>query len=179
MLTDEARLQAALELREVAGQRGRWKLAFRGSSMLPTLREGDLLSVVRASAGELGGGEIVVFRRRDQYVVHRFLGRSPFDGRLLTKGDNCLRRDQPIEAEALVGRVVGVDRGGQRLELGPPAGRARSALASLLSLSVSATLEVARAARRRIDPGLRLRLPLPLRQRLREWALASQRLLLR
>ena len=62
MTTPDARRAAALHLHDAfVKTRGEEWLRFQGSSMAPTLREGDLLSVRHVAPGELAFGDIVVF----------------------------------------------------------------------------------------------------------------------
>ncbi|MGC8723070.1 MAG: S24/S26 family peptidase [Acidobacteriota bacterium] len=58
----------------------------RGASMEPLLSEGDRVEVVLAAREELKAGDLVVFRRGEERVVHRFLKGLP--GGFLEGGPN-------------------------------------------------------------------------------------------
>jgi hypothetical protein len=118
MITPEARRAAALHLHDAFAQtRGEIWLRFQGSSMAPTLREGDILGVRQVATAELACGDIVVFAVAEASVVHRLL-RAPRRGAsLLTKGDNAWRTDRPFAPERLIGRVCTVRRGAVRIDL--------------------------------------------------------------
>jgi signal peptidase I len=86
----------------------------RGKSMIPILKEGDLARVVH-DISDLKPGDIVIFRKGWYLIAHRVL--LQFDdksGRKLyiTQGDRSKHPDSPIEECEIVGRVVGVLRGG-------------------------------------------------------------------
>ena len=60
-------------------------IAVAGTSMLPFLEDGDRIEVVRARPALLSPGQVVVFRRGEEIVIHRFLGAR--GGLFLEKGD--------------------------------------------------------------------------------------------
>ena len=108
---------------EVAGSFGHVCLRVSGTSMVPAIRPGDLVSVERARAAEIAPGEIVVFAREGRLIVHRVVARtgSPGDGYLVTRGDRTRRNDALVSSAELVGRVTQIARGHCRV-------RARSGL---------------------------------------------------
>ena len=81
------------------------RVTVTGSSMEPTLRDGDGVAVVRAAREELRRGDLMVFERAGEVTVHRFLGGK--GDRFLEKGDaHALGAWRPWP-EAL-GKVVAV-----------------------------------------------------------------------
>lgn len=65
-----------------------------GVSMLPTMKEGDLVTVRRAKSYEIGS--VLVFHYKGELLIHRLLKIE--NGRLFCKGDNAFRlEDLPIE----------------------------------------------------------------------------------
>ena len=60
-------------------------LLVTGSSMEPFLKEGDLVEAVRTRPMELRRGQILVIRRGEEVVIHRFL--AGHASRFLEKGD--------------------------------------------------------------------------------------------
>lgn len=95
---------------------GQWsgplRVRVRGGSMLPTLRPGDVVRVEPAGPDDLRPGDVVLCRNGRGALLHRFLGRTP-EGWLLTQGDAHLSPDPPWPPEALLGRALGVERGGR------------------------------------------------------------------
>lgn len=94
---------------------GSLKVYINGSSMLPSLRPGDYVLVEACQAGSLRPGEILVARREADLVTHRLLGQAA-QGWLL-KGDASALADEPIPAEAILGRVVALVRDGKQISL--------------------------------------------------------------
>jgi len=94
-----------------AGKMSRMKV--RGHSMYPLLRDGDTL-VVRHGR-EITRGDVVVCLRADETVVHRVIRIAR--NRVLTKGDNVLGFDPPVEVSQVVGRAIRVE-GSRELALG-------------------------------------------------------------
>lgn len=107
-----AQLDAAMGL---MGRRGGGAvLPMRGESMLPMLREGQLVAV-DLSPFEPELGDLLLFRQQDYLVVHRFLGpASQEDGSpaFRTRGDGLPGLDPSVERARVRGRVRAIeDRG--------------------------------------------------------------------
>jgi signal peptidase I len=104
----------------VWGQTGREQLIpVTGHSMLPLLREDDQVLVAHG-ASEIRRGDVVVFRLADgTLAAHRVLRlrRDPAGLILLTKGDNVPHLDPPVRGEQIIGRVLGIRRGGRSMSL--------------------------------------------------------------
>ena len=153
MTTPDARRAAALHLHDaLVKTRGEEWLRFQGSSMAPTLCEGDLLSVRHVAAGELAFGDIVVFEGAEASVVHRLLCAPRLRAPLLTKGDNAWRLDQPFAPDRLVGKVCTVRRGAVRIEVERGRWRWRSRAIALASLLEAGAVSLTVAVRRRWFP---------------------------
>lgn len=90
---------------------GHLRLRVSGTSMLPALRPGDVVELRSCGSTPAGPGEIVMFRRDGGLVVHRVLRR--FDTCLVTQGDSLAAPDAPVAHAEVLGRVVGLSRGGR------------------------------------------------------------------
>ncbi len=77
------------------------------ASMRPVFSPGDKIGVKR-KARPYGFGDIVLYRDREGYCVHRIIGKK--DGRFLTKGDRRRVSDPPLEKEAVFGHAVWVKK---------------------------------------------------------------------
>lgn len=103
---------------------------FHGPSMIPTLREGDVLEVEHYKERSIRRGDIVwaIPSAGQTAVIHRVRDIWP-DG-LRTRGDNCERSDLWVTAPAQVlGRVRAAWRGSKRVPLrGGWAGHAQASL---------------------------------------------------
>ena len=102
---DSARSMAA----EVLQSNGVLRLGVTGSSMLPALWPGDVVTLAATANPRIG--EIVLFQRGDQFVIHRVIRVASLPGQVFTRGDSMSDRDHPIAASEVLGRVVSVRRG--------------------------------------------------------------------
>lgn len=125
---------------EVVRTYGEVRLRVFGTSMAPSLLPGDLVSIQRARASEISTGEIVLFARAGRFFVHRVVERdaqmasqSGDETRLVTRGDRLLQNDPAVSSSELLGRVVAIERRGERLT--PDAAAPNSQLARLLRSS--------------------------------------------
>jgi len=102
-----AMLDAAIELIGKTGRLG--SVAVTGFSMLPTFAGVEHLAV-EFSPAKLAFGDVVVFRQRENLVVHRLVQRRPHEGalRLRTRGDGKIAFDPWVDPAAVIGRVVAV-----------------------------------------------------------------------
>ena len=92
-------------------------LELRGTSMLPSLWPGDLLTIQNAEHREVVPGDIVLVMRDDRFFVHRLIERRQDQDRVLwiTRGDAVPQNDPPVRASELLGSVVGIQRGDHSL----------------------------------------------------------------
>lgn len=95
------------------------RLRVARESMRPFLRPGDWVVAEKVGEDSLRMGDIVLFVRGSDLVVHRYLGTVRREGRvlLLTKGDGRFFFDPPWPASRLVGRVLEVHKGRRVLRL--------------------------------------------------------------
>jgi hypothetical protein len=91
-------------------------LTLRGSSMAPTLRDGDRLLVASFAAGEAPRkGDVVIAKLTGRLVAHRLVAQTPQG--VLTRGDACVRDDPALEQDEILARVVAVDRSSSKSEV--------------------------------------------------------------
>ncbi|MFZ0394839.1 MAG: S24/S26 family peptidase [Terracidiphilus sp.] len=116
-MAKETHLQAACcdLAADVALASGSVRLRVTGSSMLPALRAGDLVTVERCSLEEFEPDAMVLFRRGDGLVLHRLVRKT--GDSVLTRGDSLPRYDEPVGTSAIVGRAVSVLRNGRPVNL--------------------------------------------------------------
>jgi signal peptidase I len=100
---------------EVARTFGRLRLRVTGTSMMPSIQPGDLLSVGRVGLREASPGEIVLFARGGRLFAHRIVerGGNPHDPYLVTRGDRLLDNDPPVFQSELLGHVKAIERRGR------------------------------------------------------------------
>lgn len=103
---------AAAMVRALIATKGSATIRLTGKSMAPYLEEGDLAVVARAEYFSVGA--IYVYARLGDggIVAHRMVGEHP--GGIVVKGDHA-RFKEIAPAEAILGEVVGVNRGDGRV----------------------------------------------------------------
>jgi hypothetical protein len=104
---------AACELvEEVVRTFGHARFRAFGTSMVPSILPGDLVSVQRAGFSEISTGDVVVYSREGRLFAHRAVGLSgdTSDPRLIARGDRLCDNDAPISSTALLGRVTSIER---------------------------------------------------------------------
>ena len=109
---------------EVVRKFGEVRLRVSGTSMVPSILPGDLVSIQRASLREISPEEIVVFLRKGRFIVHRVVDRkaavvecSSTAPCLITRGDRLRQDDTPVSALELLGRVISIERDNRKVEL--------------------------------------------------------------
>jgi SOS-response transcriptional repressor LexA len=92
---------------------GTFHLKAWGTSMLPSVWPGDLLTIQGAAHEEAVPGDIVLVLRDNHFFVHRLveMQRSQDCDSLITRGDAMPDNDPPAAASELLGRVAGIRRG--------------------------------------------------------------------
>src|SRR5437867_9676058 len=107
-----------------------------GASMQPTIEDGELITVAPVVPESVKRGDILLYQNERSVVAHRVVGvvkgtvtinggdSPPY----LMRGDASVSCDPPVAREQVIGRVVGVQRGGRNLVLD-------SRLANLLRLA--------------------------------------------
>ena len=93
-------------------QQGRCCLRVSGTSMLPTLWPGDLVSVKRPSASRMSVGDIVLYRRSGRFFLHRLVALPDRSGGgFVARGDSMPHADSPVAVDEIVGVLEGVSHG--------------------------------------------------------------------
>jgi signal peptidase I len=98
---------------------GGLRLPALGTSMVPAIHPGDVLSIQPVNPKEVSLGDIVVYAREQVLVVHRIVRTSDDSSEpyLVTRGDRLLRDDTPILPGALLGRVASIERKNRRVNV--------------------------------------------------------------
>ena len=112
---------------EYLAQNGSMTYTNVGVSMLPLLRQGkDLFTVRKKGPERCRVGDVVLYRRRDQYVLHRVVQVRDRDYVIL--GDNCVQREYGIRDEDILGVLTDFVRGGKEYSVSDPGYRLYSTL---------------------------------------------------
>ena len=86
-----------------------------GSSMLPSIWPGDVLTIRRRPVSETRTGEIAVFTRHGRLFAHRVVAHA--GPHLVTQGDGLPTPDGPVSDTELLGVVVSVSRDGKTAQV--------------------------------------------------------------
>lgn len=132
---------------------GEVRLRVFGTSMVPSILPGDLISVQRAGVSEISSGEVVLYVREGRMFVHRVVDRgvvacagSPEHLLLITRGDRLRHNDPPVSSAELLGRVISIERGDQKFGALPRFRTSNGLLLRLLQTSDYATCLYVRLA---------------------------------
>jgi hypothetical protein len=129
---------------------GELRLKVTGSSMLPSIWPGDILTIRRQNLDQIGPGEIVLVARDGGLCAHRVLAKS---GPLLTtRGDALPCADPPVPFDQVLGRVTSILRGRTRISPRPSVNIRHRLLSSLLRRSNTLTILLLRLHALRRQP---------------------------
>jgi signal peptidase len=93
---------------EVARLAGEVRLKLTGTSMMPAMWPGDIVTVQRCQLADLRPGHVALCRVEGKLLAHRVM--RTFHDRLITRGDSVPCSDPPVEASAIVGYVTNIAR---------------------------------------------------------------------
>jgi hypothetical protein len=98
------------------------RLRALGTSMLPAVWPGDLLTITPVPYGAIRAGEIVLCVRNGRFCIHRLMhvGSINGDANWITRGDSLAHHDPALPATAILGRVASIARGRRMLAPRPP-----------------------------------------------------------
>jgi Peptidase S24-like len=102
---------------DVLSLSGSARLRVTGSSMLPSILPGDVLTVQRLGSNEVRAGDVVVIRRNGRLFAHRLIGHCGRVPQPITRGDSLSRSDAPVPAEEFLGRITSIRRQEKRITL--------------------------------------------------------------
>ncbi len=78
---------------------------FQGVSMMPMLRQDkDIFTVIKKTEERCKKYDVVLYRRGEQYVLHRIVKVQP-DGYIIL-GDNCMYKERNIRDADIIGVLV-------------------------------------------------------------------------
>jgi len=98
-----------------------------GLSMQPAIRDGETVTLAPLQMREPRRGDVVLSNQAGRLVAHRLVGfAAGADGRIdfVLRGDASSSCDAPVDREAILARVITVDRHGRPVDLDSFAARA-------------------------------------------------------
>ena len=95
-----------------------FRLKAQGYSMLPFIRNDDILTVSPLTLSPITVGSVVAFisHRTGRLVIHRIIGKK--NGRYFLKGDSTLSADGLMVKDHILGCLTKVERSGKAVGLG-------------------------------------------------------------
>lgn len=89
-----------------------------GFSMLPFIRDGDIITVSPMKTGYISTGDVVAarFASKNKVLVHRVVKIT--DNSFLLRGDNCLKNDGIVSCPNILGKVTKIERRGKEKRFG-------------------------------------------------------------
>jgi len=126
---------------EVVRTFGGVRLRVFGTSMVPSVLPGDLISVQKTGLADISPGEIVLFSQQGRLFAHRVVRRvrSVVNPYLITRGDRLGQDDPPVSSSELLGRVSSIERGNRQPESPSQRNGRERVVARLLQTSDYAT----------------------------------------
>ncbi len=153
MLSDAKIKEIAVQLRDVdVAAIGVHGFLYQGTSMNPILSAGDRVLVKRTYIRELRFGDIVVYEKNGNFIIHRYLYTrwtrrgEPY---IIAKADNSSKRDDPVPSRHIVGRVVEIDKGKRRIRLESSFWRRASPFIAATSVAEDAIFEIMKFTKKR------------------------------
>lgn len=106
-------------LESLANEQHLIRIKTKGYSMSPTIAPGDIVIVAPAKIHDLKIGDIVVFRTQQSMIAHRLVAVNVVDGQniCVAKGDNNRHVDAAFSADAIVGKVIRLERNNKHIVL--------------------------------------------------------------
>jgi len=96
---------------EVLHTAGEARLAVMGTSMLPAIWPGDIVTVRRCKLEAMRPGDVVFYRRSEVLVAHRLLAK--LGDCFLSRGDSLPACDPPADGSAVLGQIIAIERNGR------------------------------------------------------------------
>lgn len=120
---------------------GEARIRVFGTSMMPALNPGDVISIQKTAIEEISVGNIVLFIRNGRLFAHRVVERigDACNMRLITRGDRLLQNDPDVSRMEFIGRVICAERNGKKVDLNLPLHLMKRMIAPLLRASERAT----------------------------------------
>jgi hypothetical protein len=108
--------------------------------MEPVIRDGDTLTVAPVSLREVRRGDVLLYRAGGRLMAHRVKGHPVgTDALLRVRGDAPGWEEEQVSPRDVLGRVVAVERQGERVPLRGSLARGAASLARRIRRRLSAT----------------------------------------
>lgn len=102
-------------IEEIIATDGVYVSTSAGVSMAPMLRDRKDTIVVRGVNGKLKKYDVILYRRGDEYILHRIIKVLPES--YVCRGDNCMLRETGITDADVIARLETFYRGGKEISV--------------------------------------------------------------
>src|ERR1700722_10364558 len=117
-MTAEIRQSHKLDLAaDLLRSGGTLRLHALGTSMLPSIWPGDVLSIENQPGNEIVPGDIVLIARDSRFFIHRLVEKH--DSRWIARGDCMPQNDAPVREPQVLGKVSAIHRQARVIVPGP------------------------------------------------------------
>ena len=104
-----------MHIEEVLASQGVYISTTSGVSMYPMLRDRRDTIIIRPVSGRLKKYEVPLYRRGEDYVLHRIVKVTP-EGYVIC-GDNCLKQEYQVTDREIIGVLRGFYRGDREVDM--------------------------------------------------------------
>lgn len=105
---------------EVLNREHYLRFRMQGVSMLPFMRNNDIIKIKKMDASKIRPGDIIFFRTPSfKGVTHRVIKKIIVNGKIafITKGDSCPYFDGYVYPEDMLGKIIVIERKGKNIKL--------------------------------------------------------------
>ncbi len=104
---------------EVLNKYGKLTYTNKGISMLPMLRpEKDAFTIVKKTEERCNENDVVLYKINGRYILHRIV--KVFDDHYTILGDNCIRYEENIKDDDILGILTSFQRNGRLISVDDP-----------------------------------------------------------
>lgn len=94
------------------------KVKIMDKGMMPTVNIGDIAEIIPVHTSNLKSNNVIFYRQSETFVVRRIIECIySGSGEFRVKGDNQMQAEPLVTASQILGKVISIERDGQRIEL--------------------------------------------------------------
>lgn len=108
-------MMKSVELGDVIKRKEIYVGTVNGNSMFPMLRNRKDTVIIRPLTGKLKKYDVVLYRKRDMYVLHRIV-KIMSEGYIIC-GDNCINMETDVTDEQIIGKLEGFYWGERQISM--------------------------------------------------------------
>ena len=121
--------------RQLLSKNNSIEICMSGSSMRPTIEDGDMVTIEVVADGRINQGDIVLYQSRfETAVIHRVvrIERTSQERLAITRGDASSQNDLAVPFNKIFGRVKHIERAGESVKMSHPGNQFQGWMDALL-----------------------------------------------